>query len=56
MQSTNWQIQTLRREAARCERLCAGSYDPALWTQLLSLAREYRSRAAAMEAGGRMAA
>lgn len=39
----------LRIDAARCERLCAGTYNPTLSAQLLTYASEYRHRAAQLE-------
>jgi hypothetical protein len=43
------QVVRLRTDAARCERLCAGSYNPMLSAQLLTYASEYRHRAAQLE-------
>ncbi|QJU57805.1 hypothetical protein HL653_08385 [Sphingomonas sp. AP4-R1] len=50
-----WQTQAskLRTDAARCERLCAGVYNPVLSAQLLTYASEYRHRAAQLERGPR---
>jgi hypothetical protein len=39
----------LRTDAARCERLCAGIYNPTLSAQLLTYASEYRHRAAHLD-------
>lgn len=47
------QAMKLRTDAARCERLCAGIYNPTLSAQLLTFASEYRHRAAQLERGGR---
>lgn len=43
------QVTKLRTDAARCERLCAGTYNPTLSAQLLTYASEFRHRAAQLE-------
>jgi hypothetical protein len=49
------QVKKLRTDAARCERLCAGTYNPTLSAQLLTYAREFRRRAAQLERVSRAA-
>jgi hypothetical protein len=39
------EIGRWQAEAARCDRLRAGTYNPALWVELDRLAREYRAHA-----------
>ena len=43
------QVTRLRTDAARCERLCAGIYNPTLSAQLLTYASEFRHWAAQLE-------
>ncbi len=49
MEDLKRQVIRLRTDAARCERLCAGTYNPMLSAQLLGYASEFRHRAAVLE-------